>query len=246
VVPWMAALAIAFSCGQQDFSKEVSELILRLGSEEFEKRESATRALTLLGTKAREPLEAAGKSPDAEIRVRAAAILEDILLAEKLVRWGETEGVFWTVYWELSQSDSERLSLVLEAAFPSEKSRAEIRRRKENAAEVMKALLEELNEWFYNDADRERFETLEKRVKAAGAALVPPLRHVLEYDMTTAFTQSEDGPVRNCLEPKDLRPGSSESALCGRVDFAEGTLGGRRATPRKPEPDGELPCPGGP
>jgi hypothetical protein len=67
---------------------EVAKLIGRLGDNDFDVREAATKALAAKGKTARGPLEEALKSPDAEVRQRAAQALE-----EMVVEVGERAGV---------------------------------------------------------------------------------------------------------------------------------------------------------
>src|SRR5262245_50382448 len=54
----------------------IAQLIQQLGDESFEKREAATKSLLEIGNPARVALEQATKSPDAEVSLRAATILE--------------------------------------------------------------------------------------------------------------------------------------------------------------------------
>lgn len=219
------AVVLALLClnVRQDPTEKVATLIRQLGADEFEARESATKALTRLGSKAKSPLEAARQSSDPEIRNRATAILEELVLAEKLAAWGDGEPAFWAVLWDLSRSDAPRLALLLEAAFPEEKARNAIRKRQEAIAPALKVLLEEFNEIIASDHDRERFEAIEKAVRSVGVALLPQLRLILDYDMNAAFTQSDEGSstdvVRRKISARDQVKALYAAAWIGRKEL---------------------------
>lgn len=65
---------------------EIQRLVGELGSDSFATRQRATRELTALGIAAREPLEQAIRDGDAEVRVRARAILASVTEADFQVR----------------------------------------------------------------------------------------------------------------------------------------------------------------
>lgn len=65
---------------------EIQRLVAELGSDSFATRQRATRELTQQGIAAREALEQAGRDGDAEVRVRARAILATVTEADFLVR----------------------------------------------------------------------------------------------------------------------------------------------------------------
>ena len=55
--------------------KEVAALVVKLGSDDFDERETATRRLTLLALVAEAELKEAAGNPDAEVARRAAQVL---------------------------------------------------------------------------------------------------------------------------------------------------------------------------
>jgi hypothetical protein len=61
-----------------DLAKKIAAAITRLGSEAFEERERAGDELTAIGVPACPALVAATKSPDAEVKLRAASVLARI------------------------------------------------------------------------------------------------------------------------------------------------------------------------
>jgi hypothetical protein len=66
-------------------SRDIERLIKQLGSDEFEEREAATRALEKVGKPALKALgEAATGNPDAEVRTRAAALI--VAIRDSLIR----------------------------------------------------------------------------------------------------------------------------------------------------------------
>lgn len=58
--------------------RRAAELIARLAADDFEQREQATAGLILLGEAAREGVQTAAESEDAEVRTRALQILADL------------------------------------------------------------------------------------------------------------------------------------------------------------------------
>src|SRR5262249_21042177 len=58
--------------------KEVAALVVKLGSDDFEEREMATRRLTLLALVTEAELKEAAGNPDAEVSRRAAQALADL------------------------------------------------------------------------------------------------------------------------------------------------------------------------
>lgn len=67
-------------------SAEIQRLVADLGSDSFALRQRATRELLEQGILAREALERASRDSDAEVRVRARAILATVIEADFLVR----------------------------------------------------------------------------------------------------------------------------------------------------------------
>jgi hypothetical protein len=67
-------------------SAEIQRLVADLGSDSFALRQRATRELLDRGISAREALEQASRDSDAEVRVRARAILATVIEADFLVR----------------------------------------------------------------------------------------------------------------------------------------------------------------
>ncbi|MCX7704283.1 MAG: hypothetical protein N2234_09355 [Planctomycetota bacterium] len=63
---------------EKEFEEQVKDLISKLGAEEWGVREEATRKLIELGDKAGKYVEEATKSGDAEVRMRAERIIEEI------------------------------------------------------------------------------------------------------------------------------------------------------------------------
>ncbi len=59
-------------------AEQIAKLIKQLGSDEFEAREKATKELEQVGTPAVEALREAAKTGDAEVKTRAAGILEKV------------------------------------------------------------------------------------------------------------------------------------------------------------------------
>jgi WD40 repeat protein len=77
---------------------DIPALIRQLGSDDFDQREAASKRLAELGEEALEPLKVAARSPDAEVRRRAAELVAGIerkLFGELAVLIGHTEGL-WT------------------------------------------------------------------------------------------------------------------------------------------------------
>ncbi len=67
-------------------SADVTRLISDLGSQSFAERQRATRRLIEMGVAAQDALEQACRNPDAEVRVRARAILNEVTQADFQVR----------------------------------------------------------------------------------------------------------------------------------------------------------------
>ncbi|MBI3838779.1 MAG: hypothetical protein HY288_12710 [Planctomycetia bacterium] len=84
ISPGLAAAVLVLSAGlvagtdSRPSSDRIAQLLRELGSGSFVARERATRELTDLGIVAREALAAATNDPDAEVRVRARAILATV------------------------------------------------------------------------------------------------------------------------------------------------------------------------
>ncbi|MFO0811429.1 MAG: hypothetical protein U0746_22595 [Gemmataceae bacterium] len=79
IVPAVLALIfIDWAIAADESPGRIAVLIGKLGSLKFAEREAATRALDIVGEPALEPLRTALKSNDAEVRRRAAAIVERI------------------------------------------------------------------------------------------------------------------------------------------------------------------------
>jgi hypothetical protein len=81
-VPTMltAVLSLAILAPQQEeeLSRKIQKLVQDLGSEDFETREKAATELKKIGKAAADALKKAAESDDAEIRLRAKRILEEI------------------------------------------------------------------------------------------------------------------------------------------------------------------------
>lgn len=75
-------LALGVSPAAEPPAPRVARLVERLGSSGYEERAEAFRELEHLGPAARREVEQALRSPDAEIRLRAAELLRQIKLAE--------------------------------------------------------------------------------------------------------------------------------------------------------------------
>jgi hypothetical protein len=94
VFTWIAALACAATApaqvpgtadgerGSEGPQARVARLIRQLGSRSFEERETATAELERLGPLPRKELEAAAASPEAEVSLRATALLTRIKVAK--------------------------------------------------------------------------------------------------------------------------------------------------------------------
>jgi hypothetical protein len=80
----LAAAALCWACGQADASggnaspERIAALVRDLGSDKFAVREKATRQLIEMGIVTREALHRAATDPDAEVRVRARAVLDAV------------------------------------------------------------------------------------------------------------------------------------------------------------------------
>jgi HEAT repeat protein len=72
-------LAAGLAPGAEPRTEEISALVRKLGSEEYQVREKATEALRAIGPAARSALEKAVENPDAEIRERASRLLREII-----------------------------------------------------------------------------------------------------------------------------------------------------------------------
>lgn len=67
----------------EDLAKKIDALVRDLGAEDFETREKATAELKKIGKPAIPALKKAAESEDAEVKVRAKALLEEFARAEK-------------------------------------------------------------------------------------------------------------------------------------------------------------------
>ena len=71
-------LAAAFLAARADKKTEIARLIQKLGSDDFEEREAASKSLARIGEPALDALRQATKSPDVEVRRRATALVKEI------------------------------------------------------------------------------------------------------------------------------------------------------------------------
>ncbi|MBI2931850.1 MAG: protein kinase [Planctomycetes bacterium] len=173
---------------------DLDDLFARLGADDPTERDAAQRALTLMGSAAREAVADATGSSDPEVALRAAQILQDITLGESLRKWGEGELAFWTVVWDLHHVDPHRLALVLEVAFPDAKDRERILTRRDHAAKVLKTFMNDWSMVSRSDEELARYSKIREEVKNADLPLVPPLVRILEYDMFKAFQFDPNKP----------------------------------------------------
>src|SRR5258707_521154 len=89
LVLWLAVLVAAPAADAPKADAErVAKLVKQLGSDDFEEREKASKELEAIGGPALDALRAAAKSEEAEVKTRAASLLqkaEKKAIAEKVL-----------------------------------------------------------------------------------------------------------------------------------------------------------------
>ncbi len=162
-----------------------------------EERREAARRLVGLYPEARSRLEGtvrAGLDGNGAV----GAVLADYRTIDRLRKDGANSVPFWRVAWDQLHQDPDAFERIFRAAHSgADAPVTEIRRRVEEAHQVLARFMTSWSEMTGSESERERMTALENEVRNAGLSIVPGLVMVLEEDMVAAFSRVTDAPFES-------------------------------------------------